>query len=96
MLLRDYVKRLPVGERTVFREQLALAHGKSVALVRKWELDPPPDDWPQEKRNALVRRHPADLSSVKITERLTNNLVTRVDLRPECWIDEEVQSEAEA
>lgn len=35
----------------------------------------------------MVRRHPVDLASIKITEELTEQKVTRLDLRPECWTD---------
>ncbi|MBA1280232.1 hypothetical protein [Stutzerimonas stutzeri] len=85
MLLRDFVQGLPYGERRRFRQRMANEHGVSVSLVRKWENDPPPGDWPTEKKRAQVRRHPAALTSIEITERLTGCLVMRYDLRPECW-----------
>lgn len=85
MLLREYIKKLPRGERSKFRGALAEAHGCSVSLVRKWELDPPPEDWNPQQRRSLVRRHPSDLASIVKTEELTGRLVTRSDLRPECW-----------
>lgn len=85
MLLREYLRALPYGVRSHFREQMAEEHGVSVSLVRKWENDPAPVDWPPEKRRAQVRKHPAALSAIEITERLTKHQVTRYDLRPECW-----------
>jgi len=89
MFLGQYVKSLPKGQRTRFRERMADRHGCSVALVRKWENWPPPPEWSEEKVKAEVRRHPAQLASIRITEELTHNHVTRRELRPECWIDEE-------
>lgn len=86
MLLRDYLRGLPYGVRSHFREQMAREHGVSASLVRKWENDPAPSDWPQEKRRAQVRKHPAALAAIEITERLTGGAVTRYDLRPECWM----------
>lgn len=85
MLLRDYLRALPYGARSHFREQMAEAHGVSVSLIRKWENDPAPCDWGQEKRRAQSRKHPAALAAIEITERLTEYKVTRYDLRPECW-----------
>lgn len=89
MLLRHYVESLPRGERGKFRKLLALAHGVSVSLVRKWECDPAPGDWTQERKRAEVRRHPADLASIEKTEKITGNQVTRFDLRPEVWTKEQ-------
>lgn len=86
MLLRDFVSRLPYGERRVFRQRMASEHQVSVSLIRMWENHPAPDDWSAEKRRAQVRKHPASLASIEITERLTGNEVTRYDLRPECWM----------
>lgn len=85
MLLRDYIRSLPKGERGAFRLRLAAAHGVSVALVRKWENDPAPDEWSADKKRAEVRRHPSELKAIEVTERLTDHRVTRLDLRPECW-----------
>ncbi len=88
MTLGEYVRSLPLGQRQAFRERLAESHNCSVSLVRKWEAWPPEDGWSQAKRRQLVRRHPADLSAIKKTEELTKNVVTRHDLRPECWAEE--------
>lgn len=85
MLLRDFLRALPHGVRSRFREKMAQAHGVSVSLVRKWENDPAPGDWPAEKRRAQVRKHPPALAAIEITEQLTGHEVTRYDLRPECW-----------
>lgn len=85
MRLRDFLKALPYGERKRFREELAGAHGVSVSLVRKWENDPAPEDWDADKRRSQVRKHPAALDAIEVTEQLTGNKVTRYDLRPECW-----------
>jgi hypothetical protein len=57
----------------------------SVSLVRKWENDPAPDDWDANKRRTHVRKHPAAIDAIETTEALTQNKVTRFDLRPECW-----------
>lgn len=89
MKLREYVQSLPRGGRKRFRELLADKHGCSVSLVRKWEAWPPPGDWGPDQCKAMARRHPSDLTSIKITEALTGNSVTRRDLRPEVWGDEE-------
>lgn len=91
MLLREFIARLPRGQRTRFRARLAEAHGVSVAAVRKWEAYPPPEDWTDDKRRSMARRHPSDLAAIRITERLTENLVTALDLRPECWAVGEVE-----
>ena len=85
MLLRDFLRSLTYGERKQFREKLAGAHGVSVSLVRKWENDPAPDDWDANKRRTHVRKHPAAIDAIETTEALTQNKVTRFDLRPECW-----------
>lgn len=89
MLLRDFLRSLPFGQRSEFRQLMADAHGVSVSLVRKWENNPPPSGWPVEKRRAQSRRHPAELVAIEITERLTGQKVTRHDLRPECWVGAE-------
>jgi len=88
MELGEYVRGLPRGERQKFREKLAMAHGCSVSLVRKWENWPPPLEWDEAKVQRMSRRHPADLSSIRITETETQGMVTRMDMRPECWSDE--------
>lgn len=85
MLLRDFVRTLPYGERNIFRRKLAGAQGVSVSLVRKWENDPPPADWDAQKRRTHVRRHPAAIDAIEMTEGLTGHQVERYDLRPECW-----------
>ena len=85
MHLGTFVASLPHGERQRFRVELAKAHGKSVALIRKWENDPPPADWDAEKVRRMSRRHPSDLHSIQITERATGHQVSRQDLRPEVW-----------
>lgn len=85
MNLGEYIRALPHGSRQAFRNELARKHECSVSLIRKWELWPPPQDWDENRVRSRVRRHPADLSSIKITEELTRNQVTRLDLRPECW-----------
>lgn len=85
MLLRDFVKALPYGERKPFRERLASEHGVSVSLVRMWENNPAPSEWDADKRRKQVRKHPADLVAIEKTESMTGNQVTRFDLRPECW-----------
>ena len=85
MKLGDYVQGLPRGERTAFRARLAKAHERSIALIRKWEAWPPPEDWSDEQIKKRARKHPAELAAVKITEEITENAVLRSDLRPECW-----------
>lgn len=85
MLLGEYVASLPFGSKTEFRKRLAEAHGCSVSLVRKWENDPPPADWSQDKVRRMSCRHPPDLSAVEKTEAVTGFNVTRSDLRPECF-----------
>lgn len=85
MLLREFIASQPYGARQKFRLLLAEAHGCSVHLVRKWEQDPAPEAWDEIKRRARICRHPADLESIAITERITGMRVTRYDLRPECW-----------
>lgn len=87
MHLGEFVKSLPKGERKQFRERLAERHSCSVSLVRKWEAWPPNPSWTKEQCRSMVRRHPVDLASIKITEELTEQKVTRLDLRPECWTD---------
>lgn len=76
---------IPYGERHAFRQLLAGAHGCSVELVRKWAYYPPPADWGADKVKRMSRPHPASLDSVRITEELTGNRVTRYDLRPEIY-----------
>jgi hypothetical protein len=88
MRLSDYIGSLPRGERQKFRQKLADAHNCSVSLVRKWENWPPPEDWPDRKIKLMSRKHPAELVALKITEELTGNSVTRLELRPECWSEE--------
>ena len=85
MLLRDFLRSLPYGQRSKFRRELAEAHGVSVSLVRKWENDPPPADWNADKRRQQSRKHPASLAAIELTENLTDGQVTRYELRPECW-----------
>lgn len=91
MLLRDFVRRLPYGERRRFRQMMAVEHQVSESLVRKWENDPAPENWSAEKKRANVRKHPAALAAIEITERLTGHEVTRYDLRPECWVSPELK-----
>jgi len=85
MNLGDYVRNLPLTARGEFRRLLAQQHGCSVSLVRKWEQNPPPEDWDQKKISSMSRKHPADLAAIRITEELTEGYVTRSDLRPEIW-----------
>lgn len=94
MYLHEYVQKLPWGERDAFREELARTHACSVSLVKKWEADNPlSSTWDQSKKRALIRRHPSDLVSIELTEKLTNSKVTRHFLRPECWpLPEEINS----
>lgn len=88
MSLGEFVASLPRGKRQQFRKELAQAHECSVSLVRKWECWPPPSDWTAKQIQSMARRHPAELSAIEITERLTGNKVTRNSLRPECWSSE--------
>lgn len=88
MRLGDYVQSLPRGERNRFRVKLANAHNCSVALVRKWENWPPPEGWDKDKIKQMVRRHPAELARLKITEELTGLKVTKEEIRPEFWSED--------
>jgi|TARA_Y100001951_G_C11280349_1_gene264919 hypothetical protein len=85
MHLGEYVRGLPRGDKQPFRLKMAEAHKCSVALIRKWENWPPPEDWGKEKVSQRACKHPCDLESVLITEQLTENNVMRSDLRPEIW-----------
>lgn len=85
MTLGEYIKKIPLGERHHFRQRLAKLHGCSTSLVRKWEYSPAPEHWSEQKIRQMVRQHPADLESIKITEQATNGNVTRFDLRPEVF-----------
>lgn len=85
MRLGDYIRGLPRGQRQNFRAQLASAHNRSIALIRKWEHWPPPPEWTKEQVSQMACRHPGDIESVGITEQLTGFEVTRRDLRPEIW-----------
>src|SRR5690554_6920333 len=85
MSLGEFVQSLPRGRRQQFRKELAEAHECSVSLVRKWECWPPPPGWSAKQVQSMARRHPAELSAIEITERMTGYKVTRSSLRPECW-----------
>lgn len=89
MYLRDYIKKLPRGKRAAFRQQLAQKHDCSVSLVRKWESWPPDPEWSEDQCRAMARKHPADLEAIRLTEALTDHAVTRRDLRPEVFHDDE-------
>ena len=53
------------------RQRIANAHGISEVTVRAWANG--------------NRKHPYSLSAVEITEAITDNKVTRYDLRPDIF-----------
>lgn len=53
------------------RQRIANAHGISEVTVRAWANG--------------TRKHPYSLSAVEITEAITDNKVTRYDLRPDIF-----------
>jgi len=71
MTLQEYIHSFPKDERMTLRQTLAYAHGVSETTVRSWA-------------NGL-RKHPPILKAIEITERITNQQVTRYDLRPEVF-----------
>ena len=71
MTLEDYINEHPRYERREVRQLLASAHDVSETTVRSWGNG--------------TRKHPCTLSSIEITERITNLKVTRFDLRPEIF-----------
>ena len=53
------------------RQRIANAHGIAEVTVRSWANG--------------TRKHPYSLSAVEITEAITDNKVTRYDLRPDIY-----------
>ena len=71
MDLQSHIRSFPRRNRMAIREQIAQAHGVSEVTVRSWANG--------------IRKHPCTLAAVKITEQITNNSVTRFDLRPDIF-----------
>lgn len=71
MRLGDYINRFPKDERRGIRERIATAHRVSEVTVRSWANG--------------SRRHPYDLESVRKTEKVTGQAVTRYDVRPDVY-----------
>ncbi|MES9857145.1 MAG: YdaS family helix-turn-helix protein [Sedimenticola sp.] len=71
MDLSTYIKSHPCRERAGIRARLAKAQGVSEVTVRSWANG--------------TRKHPCTLQAVEITEILTDNKVTRFDLRPDIF-----------
>lgn len=71
MTLEEYINEHPRYERREIRQFLARAHDVSETTIRSWSNG--------------TRKHPCTLTSVQITERITNLKVTRFDLRPEIF-----------
>ena len=71
MDLRSYINSFPRYERSKVRMALAEAHDVSEVTVRSWANG--------------TRKHPYLLSAIETTERLTENRVTRFDLRPDVF-----------
>lgn len=71
MDLQSYIKSYPRHKRMKVRKALARAHNVSEVTIRSWANG--------------TRKHPYTLSAVETTERLTENRVTRFDLRPDVF-----------
>lgn len=71
MELREFIDSHPRRQRTQVRRRIAVAHGIAEVTVRSWANG--------------QRKHPCRLASVKITEKVTDGLVTRYDLRPDVF-----------
>lgn len=71
MELREYINSFPRTQRMKVRQRIANAHGISEVTVRAWANG--------------TRKHPYSLSAVEITEAITDNKVTRYDLRPDIF-----------
>lgn len=71
MTLEEYINKHPRYERREARQLLASAHNVSETTVRSWANG--------------TRKHPCTLNSIEITEKLTNQKVSRFDLRPDIF-----------
>ncbi len=71
MDLQSYIRTFPRRRRMAIRRQIAQAHGVSEVTVRSWANG--------------TRKHPCSLQAVTITEQITDNHVTRFDLRPDIF-----------
>lgn len=85
MTLKEFIGRIPYGQRGAFRRRLAKAHSVSFETVRKWENFPPPVTWSEEKVRDMTRVHPANVEAILLTEEMTGCEVTRFDLRPDIF-----------
>lgn len=74
MELGEFIQSLPRRQRALVRRRIAAAHGIAEVTVRSWANG--------------QRRHPCSLTAVKITEKVTDGLVTRYDLRPDVFQEE--------
>lgn len=71
MDLQSYIMAFPRRRRMAIRRRIALAHGVSEVTVRSWANG--------------TRKHPCSLHAITITEQITDNSVTRFDLRPDIF-----------
>jgi DNA-binding transcriptional regulator YdaS (Cro superfamily) len=71
MDLQSYIRSFPRRQRMAIRRRIGQAHGVSEVTVRSWANG--------------ARKHPCSLHAITITERITNNSVTRFDLRPDIF-----------
>jgi DNA-binding transcriptional regulator YdaS (Cro superfamily) len=71
MDLREFIQSHPRHQRAQVRRRIAVAHGIAEVTVRSWANG--------------QRNHPCSLAAVRITEKVTNGLVTRYDLRPDVF-----------
>jgi DNA-binding transcriptional regulator YdaS (Cro superfamily) len=71
MDLQSYIRTFPRSGRMQVRKNIAQAHGVSEVTVRSWANG--------------IRKHPCTLAAIEITERITENRVTRFDLRPDIF-----------
>lgn len=71
MELREFIESHPRSQRAQLRRRIAAAHGIAEVTVRSWANG--------------QRKHPCSLAAVRITERVTEGLVTRYDLRPDVF-----------
>lgn len=71
MTLREYINSFPMLERPLIRRLLAEAQGCTEVTVHAWCNG--------------NQNHPPSIKSIEITERFTDNKVTRYDLRPDLY-----------
>jgi DNA-binding transcriptional regulator YdaS (Cro superfamily) len=75
MDLASYINSFPRNRRMEIRRRLAAVHGVSEVAIRSWANG--------------TRKHPCTREAVEVTERFTENRVSRFDLRPDIFGNKE-------